>query len=264
MLIVSYGGGINSTAMLVGMAERGIRPDAILFADTGGEHPRTYSFIEKVSQWCKDNGLPDITVVKYAPKRANSVAWTTLEQECLERKQLPSLAYGWHKCAAKWKARPQILWLEQSEQAQAVIASGRVIKKAVGFHIGEQHRRKDHIQDPNTVKVYPLIEWRWAQEECLQAVSRAGLTGGGKSSCFFCPASTKTQVRALARDNPELFRRALAIEDAAIAGGELQTVAGLGRHWTWRQVAAAEQCQLSMFRDTLETPCGCYDGGDDD
>ena len=35
--IVSYGGGTNSTAMLVGLWERGERPDAIVFADTGGE-----------------------------------------------------------------------------------------------------------------------------------------------------------------------------------------------------------------------------------
>ena len=38
MLVVSFGGGTNSTAMLVGMSERGIIPDAILFADTGGEN----------------------------------------------------------------------------------------------------------------------------------------------------------------------------------------------------------------------------------
>jgi len=40
--VVSFGGGTNSTAMLVGMWERGERPDAILFADTGGEKPHTY------------------------------------------------------------------------------------------------------------------------------------------------------------------------------------------------------------------------------
>jgi hypothetical protein len=38
-LIVTWGGGVNSTAMLVGMKQRGIRPDRILFADTGGEKP---------------------------------------------------------------------------------------------------------------------------------------------------------------------------------------------------------------------------------
>ena len=33
-LMVAYGMGVDSTAMLVGLHARGIRPDAILFADT--------------------------------------------------------------------------------------------------------------------------------------------------------------------------------------------------------------------------------------
>ena len=37
---VSYGGGKNSTAMLVLMYANGIKPDAILFADTGGENQK--------------------------------------------------------------------------------------------------------------------------------------------------------------------------------------------------------------------------------
>lgn len=39
MKIVTYGGGTNSTAMLIGMVKQGIIPDRILFSDTGGEHP---------------------------------------------------------------------------------------------------------------------------------------------------------------------------------------------------------------------------------
>ena len=44
MNIVAYGGGVNSTSMLVGLHERGIPVDLILFADTGGELPSTYIF----------------------------------------------------------------------------------------------------------------------------------------------------------------------------------------------------------------------------
>ena len=42
MNVVAYGGGTNSTAMLVGMYEKGIPVDLILFADPGGEQPYTY------------------------------------------------------------------------------------------------------------------------------------------------------------------------------------------------------------------------------
>jgi len=38
VIMVSFGGGVNSAALLVGMHERDERPDAILFADTGARH----------------------------------------------------------------------------------------------------------------------------------------------------------------------------------------------------------------------------------
>lgn len=42
MNVVSFGGGTNSTAMIIGMYLHKIPIDLILFADTGGEQPHTY------------------------------------------------------------------------------------------------------------------------------------------------------------------------------------------------------------------------------
>jgi len=41
-IMVSYGAGTNSTAMLVEMVRRGEHVDVITFADTGGERQETY------------------------------------------------------------------------------------------------------------------------------------------------------------------------------------------------------------------------------
>ena len=43
MNIVGYGGGTDSTAMLIGLWQRRIPVDRILFADPGGEQPHTYA-----------------------------------------------------------------------------------------------------------------------------------------------------------------------------------------------------------------------------
>ena len=43
--MVSYGGGVNSTALLVGLHQHRIPVDLILFADTGAEHPHTYAYL---------------------------------------------------------------------------------------------------------------------------------------------------------------------------------------------------------------------------
>ena len=47
MNIVSFGGGTNSTAMIIGMHQNKIPIDLILFADTGGEQPHTYELDRK-------------------------------------------------------------------------------------------------------------------------------------------------------------------------------------------------------------------------
>ena len=54
--IVSYGGGANSTALLVGLHQHRIPVDLILFADTGGEHPHTYAYLDIMDRWLKDHG----------------------------------------------------------------------------------------------------------------------------------------------------------------------------------------------------------------
>ena len=45
--VVAWGGGTNSTAMIIGMYRRNIPIDIITFSDTGGEQPLTYDFIAK-------------------------------------------------------------------------------------------------------------------------------------------------------------------------------------------------------------------------
>src|SRR5262249_35261982 len=103
-LVVAYGAGVNSTAMLVEFARRAIRPDLVLFADTSGEKPETYAYLDVVRPFLERVGFPDLVVVRYRPVRA---AYSTLEGQCLHTGTLPSLAYGGKSCAAKFKIQPQ-------------------------------------------------------------------------------------------------------------------------------------------------------------
>jgi len=66
-VVVAYGMGVDSTAMLVGLHQRGIRPDLILFADTGGEKPDKYLYAPIIRQWLRgsDVDFPQFDVVRY-------------------------------------------------------------------------------------------------------------------------------------------------------------------------------------------------------
>ena len=101
MNIVSYGGGTNSTAMLVGLIQKGESPDLILFADTGGEKPYTYEYIQTFNHWLTSKGAPEIITVK---KAGNG---ETLEENCHRKNMLPSLAYGFKSCSQKFKVQPK-------------------------------------------------------------------------------------------------------------------------------------------------------------
>lgn len=57
MNVVSFGGRTNSTAMIIGMYLHKIPIDLILFADTGGEQPHTYEFIETFNGWLESMGF---------------------------------------------------------------------------------------------------------------------------------------------------------------------------------------------------------------
>jgi hypothetical protein len=251
MLIVSYGGGTNSKAVVIGLYERGIIPDAILFADTGGEMPHTYSDLREMQIWLGKVGFPLITTVKKVDKNGDVL---TLEDNCLDKKMLPSVAYGFKTCSQKYKAQPQEKWLNNWEPSKAVWKSGAKVTKVIGFDADEPGRAEKDYSCKKYDYWYPLLDWDWGREECKEAIARAGLSQPGKSSCFFCPNARPSEIRELNAVYPELMDRAITMEKNAI----LTTIKGLGRgHYAWSDVIATSE----MFPfPGQEMPCACYDG----
>lgn len=257
MIVVSYGGGTNSTAMLVGMHFRGERPDLIVFSDTGAEKPHTYQHLDLVDEWLCKNDFPTITRIQ--GDAANHSGG--LEKDCLRRKSLPSIAYGFKTCSQRFKIEPFVKLMNSLPAARSVWEQGGKVQRIVGYDASEPHRADRKIPADVAKKYdlrYPLIEWNWGREECVAAIARAGLPQPGKSACFFCPSSKKHEILDLRNRYPDLLQRALAIE----ANAETTTVKGLGRHFRWADLVAFDDAQLCMFSDagTPEIDCGCYDG----
>ena len=264
--VVSFGGGVNSTAMLIGMVDRGERPDAIVFADTGGEKPQTYAFVDKFREWLVSNGL-SLTVVAYSSKSDSPLgvdfacgsAHKSLEDECLTNGTLPSKAFGFGGCSVKWKRQPMDKFVDQFQPAVEAWARGEKVCRSIGIHAGETRRGKIPDDDKYTYR-FPLREWGWGQAECENAIVGAGLPVPPKSACFFCPAMKKPEVISLAKDHPELFQRAVAMEQNARECEGLEVVKGLGRHWSWEDLVKADEAQLRLFGDMQAPLCDtCVD-----
>lgn len=199
-LVVSFGGGTNSTGMLCGFRERGIRPDLVIFADTGNERDYTYEhtavMAAQVQVWW------GITLETVFPTRGGKPI--TLEQDCLNKGLLPSLAYGRRSCSQRFKHEP----LEKRLSRWARDNKFPAVTKAIGYGADEPRRgakvAPTKILSGGIVETYwyPLREWGWNREDCVAAIERHGLKQPHKSACWFCPANKPSEARRMSAAKP--------------------------------------------------------------
>lgn len=250
MIITAYGGGTNSTALLIECVKRGIKVDLIIFADTGGERPHTYKYVEIFSQWLVKQGFPEIITVR---KGGNN---ETLEEECARKNCLPPIAYGFKTCSQKYKMQPVDKFVNNYTQAKEVWRSGERIIKYIGFDADESHRVNDYEDKKYTVE-YPLVDWDMGRDECIETIKEAGLCLPGKSACFYCPSSKPSEIRQLAAVYPDLAERAVKMEENA----HLTSIKGLGRNFAWKDLLNNQELfDDDGYAHTPEMTCGCYDG----
>lgn len=264
-LIVNYGAGVDSTAMLIGLHDRGEVPDLIMFADTGSEKPETYAYLDimdaKLAEW----GWPAITRVRNTPK----TGYTSLEGNCLANETIPSLAFGYKSCSLKWKAEPMDRWILGVSRghnkcagwapALEALAAGIKPVKCIGYDAGpaDSRRAVGRTEDDKFRYRYPLREWGWVREDCIRRIASEGMPVPVKSACFLCPASKPWELLVLAARHPELLLRAIEVEDKARDGKNgLDTVKGLWRKESWRAWAEREGIvangEIVMDRAELE------------
>lgn len=239
-LCVCYGMGVDSTALLVGLAARGIRPDLITFADVGAEKPDTYLYAPIIRDWLRDQDFPQFEVCRYVPKRA---PYTTLYGNCWVNETIPSLAFGRKSCSLKWKRDAQEPLRKRLPEAVRAWSEGHKVTKAIGFDASERRRTYAGVgQELDEYSYwYPLQDWGWDRERCKQEIARAGLPVPVKSACFCCPAMKRHEIDDLRRRAPEQYKAALALEERYRTGkhwrGADASTVGLGRRFAWSGLA---------------------------
>lgn len=242
-ICVCAGMGVDSTAMLIGLHQRGIRPDLITFADVGSEKPETYLFVPILREWLRSVDFPELVVVRLRCPRAGHAS---LHANMLANEALPSQAFGMKTCTLRWKVAPQDDWQIRWKPIATSIGTDRKVHKLIGFDATEGHRiksggtygiRSTEKKHTKLQKVYvvefPLREWGWDRDRCKREIDAAGLPVPVKSACFCCPASKKAELYDL--DLLQL-RTAVRMEEAYRNGkhfGPDSTTVGLGRKFQW-------------------------------
>lgn len=252
-VVSSFGGGLNSTALLVKWVTDGNAPiDKIIFADTGGERESTYENVHRLSDWLQRHGMPAVEITKKGGRDE------TLEQYALRTKHLPSLAYGTKGCSWKFKIEPQNRDVNRWPLAQRAWKQGIKVVKLIGYGYEEQRRlAKAKLEDEKYIYRFPLNEWEIDREGCERIIRHVGLPIPGKSACFFCPSSKKAEILALPI---ELQRRAIRLEVVAKEAGNMRTTKGLGRQFAWGEFLAGQE----VPEPTIAPCMYCVDGPDDE
>lgn len=229
-IIAACGLGVDTVAYLVEMKKRGIRPDAILFADVGVEKDETYAYIPILQNWLRKVDFPLITTVKYQPKDfKNWPPYHTLGENCLTNGTLPSLAFGFKSCSLKWKVTPQNKWSDTYLPAVDWWNAGGKVKKIIGYDASPKDMKRyaiaKNVEDKKYEYWYPLIEWGMTRKDCKYSIISEGLPVPPKSACIFCPS---TQPEELKEYKKKYLRYIVLLE--ARAEPKLTSIKGLWRN----------------------------------
>jgi len=240
-VVLAYGIGVDSTALLVELEARGGAPDLVLTADPGAEKPETYEYQKLIAAWMEARGIA-YEVVRYVPQRFKHwPPYYSILANVLTNATLSSISMGRHSCSLKWKVAPQDAFLRQWAPAKAAWARGQKVVRLIGYDASPADtRRYAHaagLPDPLFECRYPLREWNWTRDRCAARIEAAGLPVPPKSSCFFCGAIKPGEVRALP---PWCLRLIVLIE--ARAEPRLRTVEGL-----WRRSTSTKPGRITDF-----------------
>ena len=174
--LVSFSGGKDSTAMLLGMLERDMKIDCILFCDTGLEFPAMYDHIAKVE---KDIGRK-ITSVRaehtYEEFMFDVPVRRSADSPVVRQYGVQLNGYGWpgprqRWCTTRLKAMPRERFLRELRKQYEVI-------EYVGIAADEQYRL-ERANNQNSNHRHPLVDWGWTERDCLRYCYERGYDWDG-------------------------------------------------------------------------------------
>lgn len=192
--VLSFGAGVNTVALMLLLVREQLKLDEVIFADTGGEVPETYESVELARNYLAEHEIP-FTVVAGRP------GGTDLYGTAERRRVIPS---------AQWR------WSTRDFKVRPIYKHYRSLNTHVNQYIGiafdEIHRMRDS-RVPYVTNLYPLVDRRLTRQDCIDIIRSEGFPVPVKSGCFFCPFNSTDRWRWLLNKHPDLFERAIALEE---------------------------------------------------
>lgn len=262
--VLSYGGGVQSNALLVLAAQGRLHFDAVYFANVGhdSENPATLNYIETVARpYAQAHGI-EITDVQVT--RRDGTKDTLLQ--AIERRQgsvvIPALVDGSgvskRTCTVDFKVRVINRAIRQRWP-------GGYVRMGIGFSTDEWTRARDtdwHDRHAESEvygfwrqNYYPLLEMKLSRADCHRIISAAGLPTPPKSSCYFCPYHRRGEWVEMKQREPELFEQACRIDELLATRHMRLQGKGVYLHPDRKPLREAVPDQMMMFADDEDHGC---------
>jgi 3'-phosphoadenosine 5'-phosphosulfate sulfotransferase (PAPS reductase)/FAD synthetase len=213
--VVSYGGGVQSTALLTLAAAGRIDFPVFLFANVGddSEHPATLRYVRDVAApYAAEHGIDLHVLDRVKRDGTTETLWAQLMRPESRSLSIPvrmaNGAPGNRRCTSDFKIKVIGRWVR--EHGADVDEPATV---GIGISVDEIHRANNRRTEGHERIVYPLLELGMRRDDCMRAIREAGLPVPPKSSCYFCPFHTEQAWFRLREDEPELFERSCQLED---------------------------------------------------
>lgn len=255
--VMSFGGGVQSTAMLVLAARGEIDYRTALFCNVGAdsENPATLEYVEKWSRpYAEDKGIAFHELHKRLKDGTVDTVRSRIERPGASigiPVRMSNGAPASRSCTVDFKVLQVAKWLKAHGATPDDPAT-----VALGISLDEFHRMKK-ATTPWQVNAWPLIDLEITRQDCLNIIEAEGLPEPPKSSCYFCPFHTKAAWREMARKEPELFAKSVELERFINAR---QDENGKDRVWMSSALrpldeAFSDDGQMSLFDDDTNGTC---------
>lgn len=215
MRTISYGGGVQSTAMIVLACQGRLGDvDAALFCNVGddSEHPDSIRYVREIMRpWAHERGLPVLELDRVKRDGSVETLYGRLTREGSRSVDIPirmdNGAPGNRNCTADFKIKVIDKWLRTHGATKT--NPGTTL---IGISTDEIMRLNNKRSSDYSVPEYPLIDLRLSRMDCMNVIADAGLPVPGKSSCYFCPFHRDTAWLELNETRPDLFDKAADLE----------------------------------------------------
>lgn len=214
---ISYGGGVQSTAMIVLATQGKIQGvTAALYSNVGddSEHPATNTYVRNViTPWAAERGLPVLELRRTLKNGETQTLWQRIMDYDGDKLREPIPVFGWsgapmsRSCTADHKIKVLGKYIKQNtDKAEWPVDT------LIGISVDEIERAGRGKNEPWEHRCYPLLDLGLRRSDCENVIRDAGLPVPPKSSCFFCPFHSMLHWAELRRDDPQLFARAVQLE----------------------------------------------------